>query len=108
MSRIALNRVDVNIALTPVTGTIVRVSIYPASEAATPAELFEGPDLQPRDWAAPAAVLTGTGPRDVRVGEFTVSTSGNDPITLTVARGGRVVCARHARGAFVASRAARR
>jgi alpha-glucosidase (family GH31 glycosyl hydrolase) len=82
--------VDVRIALTPVTGTIVRLSIYPEAKVASPAELFGGPDLKPRDWEEPAAVLTETDSRQVRVGEFTVSTVAS-PTTLTVARRGRVV-----------------
>ena len=79
-----------NIALTPVTGTIIRLSIYPEAEVAPPAELFDGPDLKPRDWENPAAVLTETENSDVRVGEFTVSTTGS-PTMLSITRRERVV-----------------
>jgi len=68
----------------------MRLSIYPETEVALPAELFDGPDLKPRDWEKPAAVLTETDSRKVQVGEFTVSTVGS-PTMLTVARRGRVV-----------------
>ena len=90
MGRITVKGVDIKMVLTPVTGTIIRVSVYPASETATPAERFDAPDLQPRDWPEPAAVLTETDQRDMQVGGFTVSAVGY-PTILTVARGGTAV-----------------
>jgi alpha-glucosidase/alpha-D-xyloside xylohydrolase len=90
VGKITIKGVEVKIALTPVTGTILRVSIQPASEGAAPAERLDGPDLQPRDWQQPTAVLTETDNDGVQVGECTVSTAG-DPTVLTVARRGRVI-----------------
>lgn len=90
MGGITVNGVYVRIALTPVLGTILRLSVFPDTETATPARLFDGPDIKQREWEDPAALLRESVNRDVQVGEFNVSTGG-DPLMLTIARKGRTV-----------------
>ena len=90
MGSINLNGVDVKIALTPVTSTILRISVYPAAEEAASSVLLDGPDMKPRDWEEPAAIVTDTDNGVLHVGEFTVSTEG-DPMTVTITRNGRTV-----------------
>ena len=89
MGSINLKGVETSIALTPVTATILRLSVYPSADSDDPSETFDGPDIKPRVWGKPAAVLTEAD-SEVQVGEFLVSTSG-DPTTVFVTRGGRMV-----------------
>ena len=55
---INLKGVETSIALTPVTATILRLSVYPSADSDDPSETFDGPDIKPRVWGKPAAVLT--------------------------------------------------
>ena len=90
MGSINLKGVDVKIALTPVTSTIMRMSVYPAAKEAAPSVLLDGPDIKPRDWEEPAAILTETDNGVLHVGQFAVSTEG-EPMTVTITRKGRTV-----------------
>ena len=78
---------DQRVALTAVTDTILRVSV---SADVAVAGRFDGPDLAPRTWHPPAAVLEATEAQEVRAGEFVVAISG-DPTRLRVSRHGRAV-----------------
>lgn len=74
-----------SIALTSVTRTILRISIYSDSEAVSLEVALDGLDLQPRDWSPPAAILSlGTEAR-AEVGEFQVSTA-RQPAAINIRR----------------------
>jgi alpha-glucosidase (family GH31 glycosyl hydrolase) len=77
-----------NIALTLLSNTILRISVYPDGLTENPRVFFDGPDLFPRKWAAPAAILTQSKDEVSTIGEFSVSVS-TDPCVLTISRKGR-------------------
>ena len=90
MGNIRIKGIDISIAVTIVTDTIARISVFPDKLADPPHRQFDAPDLSPRNWQSPAAVLSQTDSQEIQAGSFVISITG-DPAELSVSRQGRVV-----------------